>query len=128
MAKQLVQNWYNKLPSAERDLPLILLNGIVYTPTAAYNEVMRGSPVGNQLQTLIETGKFGTSPTDAQTIAKTRLQQWLQSQPQKPLFATLSNKVYTPSQLLEEIQAGSSIGNQWVNNEISHMTSIMQIR
>jgi hypothetical protein len=128
MSKDLVQKWYNALPTGERDLPLILLNGIVYTPTATLNEVLRGTPVGSQLQLLIESGRFGTTAEDEQSIAKTRLTQYLQNQPDKPLFATLSNKVFTPSQLIEEIQQGSSIGQQWTSNEISHMRQLVRIR
>ena len=128
MSKDLVSKWYNALPNAERDLPLILLDGVVYTPTATYNEVMRNSPVGLRLQVLIEQGKFGTSTEDEQAIAKTRLEQWLSTQPDKPLFATLSNKTFTPSQLLQEIQEGTQIGQQWQNNEILHMRRIVQLR
>ena len=128
MSKDLVQKWYEHLPNQERELPLILLDGIVYTPTTAYNEVMRDSPVGIRLQALIEQGKFGTSTEDEQAIAKTRLEQWLSTQPDKPLFATLSNKVFTPSQLLEEIQSGTPIGEQWKNNEINHMRNLMHLR
>jgi hypothetical protein len=128
MTKEYVTKWYNALPQGERDLPLILLDGIVYTPTTAYNEVIRNSPVGIRLQALIESGRFGTTAEDEQAIAKTRLEQWLRSQPDKPLFATLSNKVFTPSQLLEEIQSGTSIGEQWVGNEISHMKNLMQLK
>lgn len=128
MSKELVSRWFDRLPEMERDLPLLLSDGLAYTPRVAYNEVMRGSPVGDKIQLLIETGRFGTSAEDEQSIAKTRLEQWLKQQPDKPLFATLSNKVFTPSQLLQEIQSGSSIGNQWIQNEISHMTAIVRMR
>ena len=128
MTKELVSAWYNRLAEAERDLPLLLVDGLAYTPRTAYNEVMRSSPVGDKIQLLIETGRFGTSAEDEQAIAKTRLQQWLQSQPDKPMFATLSNKTFTPQQLLQEIQSGSSIGQQWTNNEILHMQSIVRLR
>ena len=129
MSKDLVQKWYNAISNAEKDLPLILVDGIIYTPTTAYNEVMRSSPIGLKIQTLIETGRFGSTSEEEQAIAKTRLEQWLRTQPpDKPLFATLSNKVFTPSQLLEEIQSGTSIGEQWKNNEISHMRRLVQLR
>ena len=128
MSKDLVQKWYNAISNQEKDLPLILVDGIIYTPTTAYNEVMRSSPVGLKIQELIETGRFGTTTEEEQTMAKIRLEQWLKSQPDKPLFATLSNKVFTPSQLLEEIQSGTSIGEQWQKNEILHMKTLMRIR
>lgn len=129
MSKELVQKWYNAISNAEKDLPLILVDQIIYTPTTAYNEVMRSSPVGLKIQALIETGRFGSTSEEEQAIAKTRLEQWLQTQPpDKPLFATLSNKVFTPSQLLQEIQEGTSVGQQWQNNEILHMKNLMRLR
>jgi len=129
MTKELVQKWYNAISNAEKDLPLILVDGIIFTPTTAYNEVMRSSPVGLKIQLLIETGRFGTTTEEEQTMAKIRLEQWLKTQPpDKPLFATLSNKVFTPSQLLEEIQSGSPIGQQWSQNEILHMKTLMRLR
>lgn len=129
MSKDLIQKWYNAISNQEKDLPLILVDGIIYTPTTAYNEVMRSSPVGLKIQALIETGRFGSTSEEEQAIAKTRLEQWLKTQPpDKPLFATLSNKVFTPSQLLQEIQEGTSIGQQWSQNEISHMRRLVQLR
>jgi hypothetical protein len=128
MTKEFVTNWISKLPEAEKDLPLLLLNGIVYTPRVAVQEILRGSPVGTQLQHLIESGSFGTTYTDEQTIAKLRLTEIMRTKPEKPLFATLSGKVFTPSELLKEIQEGTSIGSQWVNNEVSHMKALMQVR
>ena len=128
MTKQVVSNWYNKLSNAERNLPLLIYQGNVYTPQVAYDEVMRSSPLGDALQSLIEKQSFGTSAEDEQTVAKLRLTQIMRTKPDKPLFATLSNKVFTPSQLLEEIQSGTSIGEQWVGNEISHMKNLMQLK
>ena len=128
MSKELVNQWYSKLGSSERNLPLLLVDGYAYTPQMAYDEVNRGTVLGAKLQSLIEMGRFGTSALDELAIAKVRLQQMLQSKPDKPLFATLSNKVFTPSELLQEIESGTQIGVQWVQNEISHMKMIVNVR
>jgi predicted RNase H-like nuclease (RuvC/YqgF family) len=128
MTKQVVSNWYNKLGQSERNLPLLIYQGNVYTPQVAYDEVMRGSPLGDALQSLIEKQSFGTSAEDEQTVAKLRLTEIMRTKPDKPLFATLSNKIFTPSQLLEEIQKGTAIGQQWVATEISHMKRIVAVR
>ena len=128
MSKEMVNRWFSKLSEAEKDLPLLLVENYAYTPRMAYSEVMNGSALGAKLQALIESGRFGTSTLDEQAIAKVRLQQILQSKPDKPLFATLSGKVFTPSQLLQEIESGTQIGSQWVNQEISHMKMIVNVR
>lgn len=129
MSKELVSNWFGKLPIGERNLPLLLLDGIVYTPQATYDEVMRNSPIGQKLQQLIESGRFGTTAEDEQTIAKTRLEQiYAAKPPDQPYLATLSGKTFTPSQMIAEIQSDSAISHQWVNNEIQHMSALVRIR
>ncbi len=128
MSRELVTAWLQKIASAERDLPLLILGDIAYTPRTAYDEVMRGSELGNRLQALIETGRFGTTPLEEQQIAKIRLRQIMQAKPNVPMFATLSNKVFTPSELMAEIESDTDIGNQWVSNEKLHMQRIVQIR
>lgn len=128
MSRDLITKWFSRLPSGEQDLPLLILNGIAYTPRTTLNEVLRGSALGNQLQALVETGRFGTTSLEEQQIAKIRLQQILGSKPDKPLFATLSGKVFTPRELLSQIQSGTAIGNQWIQNEISQMRMLVSIR
>jgi len=126
MTKQVVTNWYNRIPDMEKDLALLIVDGNAYTPRMALSEVTRGTPLGNKLQNLIETKKFGTTYEQEQLLAKIRLKQVLETKPEKPMFATLSGKVFTPSQLLKEIETNTSIGQQWVNEEIKRMKAIMQ--
>lgn len=129
MTKELVARWFSKISEVEKDLPLLLSNGYAYTPRMAYAEVMNGTSLGAKLQALIESGRFGTSTLEEQAIAKVRLQTILQSKPQdKILFATMSNKTFTPAQLLEEINSGTQIGTQWVQGEISRMSQIVRAR
>jgi hypothetical protein len=131
MTKQVVSAWFSKLGAVEKTLPLLIYQGNAYTPQVVYDEVMRGSPLGDALQSLIEKGTFGTTATDAQTVAKLRLGIRFANQPDKPLFATLTPvgpQTYTPQQLLQQIQSGTPVGNQWVNNEINHMNAIVRLR
>ena len=129
MTTELVNRWFSKISEAEKNLPLLLVEGYAYTPRMAYDEVNRGSALGAKLQALIESGRFGTSALDEQAIAKVRLQQILQSKPQdKVLFATMNNKTFTAAQLLQEVESGTELGQQWVTNEISHMLSITRVR
>jgi len=128
MSKELVARWFNKISEAEKDLPLLLSDGYAYTPRMTYTEVMNESALGTKLQALIESGRFGTSTLEEQAIAKVRLQQILASKPDKPMFATLSNKVFTARELMQEIESGTELGSQWVTNEIFHMTNIVRVR
>ena len=134
MSRDLVTRWFNKLPTSEQNMPLLIVNGLAYTPRQTLDEVNRGTPVGAQLQVLIEAGKFGTTTLDATTLAKSRLQLSLQSKPQdKVLFVALPSsgvtpKTFTPAQLLQEINAGTKLGQQWINNEQSFMQKLVQVR
>ena len=129
MSKELVARWFNKISESEKDLPLLLVDNYAYTPRMAYTEVMNGSSLGAKLQALIESGRFGTSSLEETAIAKVRIQQIMRSKPQdKVLFATMSNKTFTPAQLLAEIDSGTQIGEQWVQGEISRMTALVRVR
>lgn len=138
MTKELVTRWFNKLSVAERNKPLLILNGLAYTPQATYDEVMRGTPVGDKLQNLIEQGKYGTTFQEEQELMKQRLTMDLESKPpDKILFVALSSsgttlpptkRAFTAKQLLEEIKNGTTLGRQWLNNEASYMKRLMQVR
>ena len=128
MSREVVTRWFSRLASGEQDLPLLISESNIYTPRTALNEVMRSSELGNKLQALIETGRFGTTAYEEEQVAKIRLRQILQAQSEKPLFATLSGKVFTPSQLLQEIESNTAIGVQWLNNEKTHMSLLVSAR
>jgi hypothetical protein len=131
MTLKLVESWFSKLPPAEQDLPLLVVGGVAYSPRAALQEVRRGTELGSRLQTLIESGSFGTPLEQEEELAKIRLKQILQSMPEKPTFATLQLPVgreYTPQQIVEEIQRGTNIGKQWIRAELAQMRYIIRVR
>lgn len=134
MSKDLVSRWFNKLAVAERDLPLLILDGLAYTPKQTFDEVMRGSPVGERLQNLIEMGKFGTTFEEEQELLKQRLIMSMGMKPQdKVLFVALTSsgipvQEFTPAKLTQEIRNGTKIGKQWINNEKSYMLRLLQVR
>ncbi|MBA7490218.1 hypothetical protein ES702_00753 [subsurface metagenome] len=131
MSRQLVERWFNKLSSVERDLPLLIVAGTAYTPRTALNEVKRGTALGKKLQSLIEKKSFGTNMIEERTLAKMRLHEILIREPEKPMFVTiqgLAPRSYTPRQLLREIDANTKIGRQWVANEIKHVRRVLAVR
>lgn len=134
MSKDLVAKWFNKLSIAERNKPLLILNGLAYTPQGTYDEVMRGTPTGDKLQKLIEQGKYGTTFAEEQELMKQRLTMDLESKPpDKILFVALSSsgipvRSFTAPQLLQEIKNNTTIGRQWINGEKSLVLRILQVR
>jgi hypothetical protein len=123
---EFVRRWFNKLPNAEKDLPLLVWEGYAYTPRQALTEVEKNTPIGRALQSLVESGRFGTSSEEERELAKIRLKKVFEAMPEKPLFATLSGKTFTPKQLIEEIERNSEIGEQWILAETSRMRRLLK--
>ena len=129
MTLSIVRRWFNRLPPYERDNPLVLLNGVAYTPRQVLAEVERGTPTGEKLQKLIEAGRFGTQLNDAWKLAKIRLKEILKKYPEKPIVAVLPEEyTYTPSQLIKEIEQETPQGVVWIKGEIQQMARLMQLR
>lgn len=101
MSLELMRRWVNSLPPAERNLPLLHVGNAFYTPLQALAEVERGSPIGEELQRLVERGEFGT---DLTKLAKARLQMILE-QAKGYKIASLSGKVYDTAELAKKVQA-----------------------
>lgn len=124
-----IQRWFNSLPEAERDLPVVILSGIAYTPRMILMEVQRGTPVGQRLQMMVEAGTYGTTALEELQLAKVRLREVLLRMPNKPIIATLGTKyrVYTPQELLREIEMQTPIGMQWIQAELQHVRRILGV-
>lgn len=133
MSKDLVTKWFNKLSTTEQNMPLLILNGLAYTPRQTLDEVTRGTPVGDKLQALIEQDKFGTTFEEEQALLKQRLIMSMGTKPQdKVLFVAimpgLPVRAFTPAQLTLEIQNGTKVGRQWIDNEASYMKRLLRVR
>lgn len=130
MSLELVKAWFGKIAEAEKDLPLLIVEGKAYTPRATLSEVERGTDLGKKLQSLVEEMKLGSPQIEEEQLAKLRLITRLKPMPEKPLVATLGlpGRTYTPSQLREEIEKQTAIGRDWVRAEISHMKRLVEVR
>lgn len=128
---QRVRAWFNRLPPVERDLPIVILDGLAYTPRAILMEVERGSPIGERLQVLVESGRIGTAYSEEIALLKLRLKELLSRYPMdEPLVATigeLPGRAYTPRDLIREIEIGTSVGLQWVEAERRHVLRLLSL-
>ena len=126
-----IREWVSRLPPQELDLPLIVLDGLAYTPRMVLAEVERGTTLGQRLQQLVEMRSFGTTMSEAYSLAKLRLKQILSRYPpDKPIVAALGVEgpiVYTPRELIEEIERGTPRGTQWIEGEINRMRYLMSL-
>lgn len=130
MTLTLVQRWFDKLPQYEVDLPLLMVNGVAYTPRTALSEVQRNTALGQKLQAMIERRSVGTLASEEDTLARLRLQELLRRAPERPLFATLvlPPRTYTPGDLLREVQQGTPVGLQWISAEKMQMRYLVGLR
>jgi len=101
MSLELMRRWVASLPPAERNLPLLHVGNVFYTPLQALREVEKGTSIGEKLQQLVEEGRFGT---DVTALAKARLEMLLQGANVK--IGTLSGRVYDTKQLEEMLKKG----------------------
>jgi len=101
MSLELMRRWVASLPPAERNLPLLHVGNVFYTPVQALHEVEKGTSIGEKLQQLVEEGRFGT---DVTALAKARLEMLLQGANVK--IGTLSGRVYDTKQLEEMLKKG----------------------
>ena len=124
-----IRAWVQRLPPQELDLPVVIVNGISYTPRMILMEVQRGSPLGERLQVLVEAGRLGTTALEEIQLAKIRLRELLQRMPEKPIIATLTvpPRTFTPGQLLREIELETPVGRQWIQAELQHVKRILQL-
>lgn len=81
MSLKIVKSWYENLPPAERDLPLIILNNKAYSPDEVLQEVRNGTSLGEQLQDRVERRDWGTPLSTKEQLAKERLKKILEKRP-----------------------------------------------
>lgn len=123
-----VRRWFDGLPAAEKDIPLVSAAGVAYSPRMVLNEVSRGTYVGQQLQQMVEGRSFGSTSEEEYRLALIRLKAKLAEMPQnKPLVATMDpqGRAYTPKELLGEIEGGTPLGQRWIQGELLHMQKLM---
>ena len=124
MTVEIVEDWVNKLPRVERNQPLVIHGDRVFTPNEILAEVRAGTSLGAELQRIIEARAF-TTVEEKYALAILRLKERLMKLPET--YKTLiGEKIYTPSQLLEEIEKGTRIGRMLIEAEMTNLEEILK--
>jgi len=124
MTVEIVEEWVNKLPRIERNQPLVIHGDRVYTPNEILAEVRAGTSLGSELQRIIEARAF-TTVEEKYALAILRLKERLKKLPET--YKTLiGEKIYTPSQLLEEIEKGTRVGRMLIEAEMTNLEEILK--
>jgi len=125
-----VRRWFDALPPAERDVPLLSAGGVAYSPRKVLDEVARGTAVGQQLQQMVESRSYGSPAEEEYRLASIRLKYLLSQMPQdKPMLAFLGpqGRAFTPREILREVEAGSAVGQWFIQGQLIDMSHLMSL-
>ena len=124
MTLEIVEDWVNKLPRVERNQPLVIYRDRVYTPNEVLAEVRAGTSLGMEFQRIIEARAF-TTIEEKYALAILRLKERLKKLPET-YKSIIGEKIYTPSQLLEEIEKGTRVGRMLIEAEMTNLEEILK--
>jgi len=130
MTIQVIRAWISKLPQYELDMPIVVYNGVAYTPRAVLDEVMRRTTIGEQLQKQIEMGIASLHQEDEEELAKLRLKLML-SRPTSTKIVALTYPqptVLSPQDILREIEQGTPRGRLWIEAQKEVINRLLRMR
>jgi len=110
MSKEFIEDWYRRIPELERDLPIILIEGRVYTPREVYNEVMRGTRLGELMQSKLERLSSPNSLTyedlaELRQVALERAKKVVEKLPRDFSIIAISGKIVRgPEEILDALR------------------------
>ena len=129
MSKEFVEKWYSGIPEMEKDLPIILLDGKVYTPREIYEEVMKGSELGDKLQMKLEimyqraTSAHTFSYEDIREIrqvAYERVKKIIENLPKDFSIASFSGRIVSGKKIFD------AIGKKAVEYEMERVIKLLR--
>lgn len=124
MSRQVVEQWYQGIPTIERNQPLIVSGSSAYSPNQVLDEVRKGTALGAQLQKVIETRSF-TEAIDKYALAIIRLKERLAKMPPDTKIVC-GNRTYTPQQMIQEIQQGTKAGRSMIETEANYVEQVLK--
>jgi len=127
MSLAFVKKWYDNIPPIQRLIPLVPLNGKIYSPARVLEEVKKGTKLGEELQTKLETGQF-TTQSDLELIAEKRLEWMITHLPDVIGFNTLTvdGKPITKEELLQMIREKKGLGARMIQQEVQEIKRMLE--
>jgi len=130
MTIQVIRAWISKLPQYELDMPIVVYNGVAYTPRAVLDEVMRRTTIGEQLQKQIEMGIASLHQEDEEELAKLRLKLILSRQTSTKIVALTYPQptALSPQEILREIEQETPRGRLWIEAQKEVINRLLRMR
>lgn len=113
-----VIEWFKKVPKVERFMPFLVYKGKVYTPSDIV-ELAKQNKLPDDLKKKVLSHQF-TTILDKYIIGIERVRKVLKNLQSKgkDIQIAIGGKIYTPEQLLKEVERGTKIGRMLVEAEI----------
>jgi len=113
-----VIEWFKKVPKAEIGMPFLVYKGKVYTPSDIV-QLAKQNKLPDDLKKKVLSHQF-TTILDKYIIGIERVRKVLKNLQSKgkDIQIAIGGKIYTPKQLLKEVETGSKIGRILVEAEI----------
>ncbi|HEX59729.1 MAG TPA: hypothetical protein ENF26_06250 [Methanomicrobia archaeon] len=118
-----IERWVSRLPKSELEMPILELDGVLYTPLDILEEVRAGTELGERLQERWEElrGGIRTLHNDETMyeLARVRLLKRLQERPVRIMTLTAGMPTeITAEQLMRDIETGGDLGESLVKAEV----------
>lgn len=123
MSTELVEQWFQRIPSIERAQPLIILGDTAHSPNQVLDEVRRGTPLGAEMQRIIEQRRF-SEVMDKYALAVLRLKERLGKMPPDTSLI-VGTRTYSPHQAIQEIQSGTKVGRSLIEAEVRRVGEVL---
>lgn len=122
--REFIEAWYRRIPEMERDLPVILVGDRVYTPREVYEEVVRGTKLGEVMQSKIERMASLNSYEDLRElkqVALERVKRILEDLPEDFSIVSLDGKIAKGKEIFK------AIGKAAVEYEMSRVAKLIRL-
>jgi len=132
MMLEKVERWVSRLPKSELEMPILELDGVLYTPLDILEEVRAGTELGERLQERWEELRRGIrtlhNDETMYELARVRLLKRLQERPVRIMTLTAGMPTeITAEQLIRDIETGGDLGESLVKAEIKVVQRMIRI-
>lgn len=126
MSLQAVEDWVDRLPPQERDLPLLIYEGESYSPNEVLNIVRRGDKLAEALQKRVESGDFGTPQAEKKKLAQERVKKLLKDRPVDVVRLTVpgGKPDKTSAEIEKEVDDETGFGKKLIEQEEEYLEHI----
>lgn len=125
-----IEEWAAKLPSYERELPLVIIDKEAFTPDEIRAQIKEKTKLSLGLQSKLDLGpELITAEKREQiwSLAKMRLNKLYTDRPVTVLTLTLAKPTISAEELKQEIEQETELGKELIKDEIGHMQYILSL-